>query len=480
MKSFRSRVGLFFLALYFALFTLVFASFDEHAILTGVSFLTINLGISVVLYLSYRFSNAWPIHVLIYSVYFIAYIFKGIVQYATGLNSHYSEFTIRVLVDFTDYANSLYYVSVGHACLLFVFIIIGVVSKREYKPQQTASYLSNKSINALLTGALVWIIATSIVMYSFGVAVMGTDNVSLPFRLSGILFYSRTIVIPLALIYFLEKALVFNNEKLFRYCITVFLILAVSEIIVRASKSPMFFLLLQLAFLYLALFARGITVSIRIKARYLAMMFIFALALWPVVEVYRTMMVQGQVSVELAGNVADYVDNSDRHFALFVLERLLQRLVGFLQLSGLVTDIWFDHDLKTVFQYSNIAAYYTQHYLGYTMEGHLSSPSLLGAAIILGGENYWHLIFSGYLLAISAIWRFTFFLHRLAIPLATFIGTEAFNTVIAGTIDSSLTRIGYVFSVALILELIIRWAAPKPDTLTRKTSPFPVVEINTR
>lgn len=449
----RTRVGGVLIASYVAQYLTVAFAFDEMALPVGVLFVTINLCLAGAFYFSIKPSAAWLFYGIAYAIYSVAYIFKAVVQYAVGLNTRYSWITIRTHIKFDDYVAALEIVTVGHVVLVIFGILAAILARPKPHSVGGRAYLPKAAVNRLLNVFAVWIVLTSIVMYAYGVAVMGTVNVSLPYRLAGIFFYSRTIAIPMMLLYFVEGALRSGDAALLRKTVGLFVFLAASEVIVRATKSPLFILVLLLGFLYALLIANREDIRGMLRARSLALLFGLGLAIWPVVEIYRTMVVEGTLSVQMAADVLDYVDNSDRNFAVFAIERLFQRLAGFLQLAGVVADSGARHDIAAIVSHGSIATYYTEHHLGYSSEGHLSSPSLLGAALILGGEGFWYLVFAAYLSGMGLAWRSAFIFPRMALPVAAFLGVEMFNTMIAGTIDASAWRIALIFALATLFEV---------------------------
>jgi len=282
--------------------------------------------------------------------------------------------------------------------------------------------------------------------------------------MSGVLFYSRTLIIPMLLLYIVEKSIVKQNRKLFIYALLVFSILALSEIIVRASKEPFLNLALFLVICYSLLHLRNINAAQVINKKIILSIFIAALIVFPLMEIYRAVMFTqaefGVFFMALGDSMAG-TQHQDRNFIVLALKMLLDRLLGFTQMAGLIADSNFHHDYSVIFSYDSLGKYYTEYYLGYRMEGHLSSPSLLGASIILGGLWFWYLFFGIYIAFMNAIWRISSRLSNLEIPLKCLLGYELFNTTMAGTIDASLFRMVLFFGSALIIEFILTVTVPR-------------------
>jgi hypothetical protein len=135
---------------------------------------------------------------------------------------------------------------------------------------------------------------------------------------------------------------------------------------------------------------------------------------------------------------------------------LFHRLLGFTQMAGIVSDNNIYHNLSTIFSYPSLANYYTEYYLGYNTIGHSSSPSLLGAAIILGGHSFWFIIIILYVIVMFIMWMVSPKLKYFEIPFKCFLGYESFNTIIAGTLDSSFYRISLVLISIFVFEALFQ------------------------
>ena len=204
--------------------------------------------------------------------------------------------------------------------------------------------------------------------------------------------------------------------------------------------------------MYILIISNGIKIKIKIKKSQLLGLFAVSLALWPLIEVYRTMAVSG-VAAELALEAADY---NQQNIIIFSIQRLFQRLLGFLQLSGLLVDISYQHSLDLVLSYDSISRYYTQSYLHLMQHGHLSSPSLLGTAFILAGD-YWAGILVGFILFTFVVWKLALVLPTMTIPIRCMLGVGLFNTIMAGTIDFYLFDILLLYLFAFLIHFLFHF-----------------------
>ena len=222
--------------------------------------------------------------------------------------------------------------------------------------------------------SLVWIVL-AVIMYRFGVGVMGTAGVSLPYNLSGILFYSRTILMPLILLFCMQEAIKARSRPLLYLALISMCALAFSEVLVRASKSPL--ILIGIYFWVLITMMRMQNVRpFVIDKKAIVGIFSFGVILFPIITLYRTLAVSGvdfsfatvmTVAQLLSENNVDTMNLIQTAFNHFV-----HRFVGFTQFAGLVAIEVPSMDAANVISVG-IAKYYTAEILGYTFEGHLSA-----------------------------------------------------------------------------------------------------------
>jgi hypothetical protein len=391
----------------------------------------------------------WIYFILIELVFFTVYITKSILLYLIGYNTLYLYSTIKTFISEKNYLDSLEFVTICHILILFFLVLFSFLLKNQKIEKVQQRYISNRFANRILLILIGWIICSSIVMYISEVGVMGTTGIRLPYQLSGILFYSRTILLPIVFLYLLEKSIISYNKILFKNTTAVFVLLAVSEILVRASKGPFLKLILLIAFLFVMTFQSGHISKIKISKKKAFTFFMVTLMLFPIIEIYRAISVQ-QLSASSAFELL-----FNQNILLIGIEHFFHRLIGFTQLAGIIAMDYSVHGFGFISEYGNIARFYTEIYLGYKTEGHLSSPSILGAALIVGGNAYW-IFLCIYIFFMTCCWRLSSFFRCLSLPIKSLLGYELFNTLMAGTVTLTFTRIILYFSIALFIEPILR------------------------
>lgn len=430
---------------YLVLFVFVAYKFETDIVIEVLIYLIVNFLISAVFFAGVRRASEYPFFMIFYIVFWGAYVFKGVVQFYSGLDTLYALTTIRMTLSLLKYVSALEAVTYAHFVVVCILVFLSKLSISEVNVgSRVRVRVSDKVFWVFFLMAGGGVIASSIIMMSLGVAVMGTDGVSLPYKLSGVLFYARTILVPVLLLFFLQDAIEGGRRNIFRGCIFLFGLLAVSEILVRASKAPLFVLILQISMLYIILSCSGRSVVIRPSKTQLFFVFCLALLMWPAIEAYRVVMTK---QIDVALDMSDY---SDQNLVIYSLQRLFQRLLGFLQFAGIYSDRTMLHELNVIFSYDSLSRYYTQGYLGYFQKGHLSSPSLLGASFLLGG-NYWLIVTGLFVIGSFTLWKLTEMTGMMANSMKAFLASGIFNVIMAGTVDFFIFDFCLLFIVSILL-----------------------------
>lgn len=382
-----------------------------------------------------------------YLIFILVYVIKGVLQSFIGLDTFWVMISINTVISVDAYVNTLVNVVLAH------FVFVACLSVFSYFFTTSSNYQSDE-ISSVITKKFVLffvfmlIFLTSYLMSYFELAVMGKDAVNLPFHLTGIIFYSRDLVIPLILLYLLESALKNNNKFEVKLIILIYIVLVFSDIYLRASKSPLFIFILYLFSLYYLISSERSNLDIKVNKLTIISMFILGIILWPIIELYRSALASGH---NINISALESVSKSSNFFEIILM--FFDRLLGFLQFSGLISDVNFQHQMSLVFQYENIGQYYTKHYLGFMQDGHLSSPSLLGTLYILS-STYWWAVLSIYLLITKIIWVISGYYRRMKNPLRVLLIFLIINTVMAGTVDNALDRIVFIFIFAGLIEVL--------------------------
>jgi len=374
-----------------------------------------------------------------------------------GLNTDYSFSTIRTIISQTAYVDSFIVITIGNIMLVTLALGFSYFTRNKRRIRNQNILPKRDTIYLVLILILTWVGFSSIIMYKYKVAIMGTVGVSLPYKLSGIFFYSRTIILPIILLYIIEKATIMFDRKLFTLAMIVYLVLSLSEIIIRASKAPFLQLIFFIVMVVIFLRFQGINTKKIISKKLIIIGSFLSLISFPMIQVYRKIIVTG---IETSSIMSLIIHKSIQHdtqsfnFFFNAIERLFDRLVGFIQLAGIINNKMFTHNYNTIMSYTSIARYYTEHYLDYHMPGHLSSPSILGTSIIIFG-SLWPILFLLYLIFMTGLWKISTYFKHLSIPIQVLLSYEAFNTIMGGSIDTSIFRILILYLAAILIEFLM-------------------------
>lgn len=451
--------------LYLGLALLVFGMFTPSLVPTSLVFVAANAAVSLLFVFLYRPRTMWLVEVTIYLVFVLIYVVKGIVHGATGLDSLSQWISLRSALSEQGYLEALWKVTGAHV------VVAGMVLATNHLGQRPrargASYrLDDKWIRLVLVAIVIWLVVSSVVMVRYGVALMGTDGVALPYKLSGVFFYSRIVAIPMILFYLLERSLREANRPLLMIVISELILLALLETYVRASKSPVLVLTLQGAFLYVWSNARAGGFKIRLKPRVWITAILFGALLYPLADNYRRVVVEEKEDRSILAETIRPMTGADSGYFMTTFWGIFNRTLGFPEFAELSAnsaggvsplEAWND----------GIGLYYTKYHLGFMQEGHSSSPSLLGACWLFGGPVFWILLLAGYLLVVLVGFRLVDRMTVLGGPVAALLSFELLNSLMAGTVDSSAFRVGVIFVVAGMFSVFVRlagyrWSEPWP------------------
>lgn len=445
-------------AVYVALLIALLAFGDSGRFVEVVAFAFANCIVSwAAIYLLYHKRPVLIVHWL-YAWFLTVYIWKAIVLGVPFVSPNYAVDTAIALTNSAMFPLALVMVTAAHVLLVFLTWVVGMVAnqRKTYKADCAPSL---SELEMLLAATGLWIIVSSAVMFYYGVAIMGSEGVSLPFKLSGVLYYSRTIGVPLVMVYILEKAIVARWYRIVYTTIAVLVCFAMSEVVIRASKSPLAVIALYVVALWTQLRACGISAANVVTKRLLVMAVVGTIIVFPVIEAYRQNTISASPfagrGVAVEEMLVQIQDMSEASSGLKSLQMLVSRAEGFTEFLGLISSGGDDHSWSDLRNYRSISEYYTRFYLGNSTIGHAASPSLLGAAVIVGGMHWWPAVFIGWCCVMVVLWCLADKFTHLGMAIKAQLIFETANTVMAGTMDDSGFRIALLLAGALVVETIL-------------------------
>lgn len=388
-----------------------------------------------------------PFYLVLWSFY-LAFPVKGVIQGFFGFDTYYLWISLRTLISPEIYAESLLMTLVGGLGLWLYATMLATPSGQPRTRTATFYYLRSNDVQPLFLGVAAFLAMSTTVMWLFEVARMGTVGVSLPYKLSGVLYYGRTIVAPIVLLAIYGQALVLGRRRDLAWSLALLLLLSVSDTFVRASKSPLLLTAIMVVALYLILSRSSHGVAFRLPLRYPIALACAGLVIWPLVEAYR-----GFVTGDIRA-MAAWLDSES--WLVGSVVGPFNRIMGFPYFAGLLQEPPRDASWTAIWSADSIAAYYTRDYLGYLTDGHLSSPSLLGAAYLVGGKAAVCVAPAACAWLMTAAWSFAERFTYCRFAVRGLLVFEILNTVIAGTLDLSARRGVLILVCAAVFEGWVR------------------------
>jgi hypothetical protein len=258
------------------------------------------------------------------------------------------------------------------------------------RPIQDTKTNSNQAVNNLYTiSILSWLIvvlitSTSYIMYATGIGRMGEETVTLPFRLSGWIFYTRTTLIQgliLLLIWCSDNS---GLKKYFTFGIILLLIHGITELLLTSSKGFFLILLLDLVFL---LILSGRLNKQRLSFTIVTVM--LAIMLWPVFSYYRYARML-DYKVPITTSLREAVESLYLGPSTYT-EESANSIQGIFFRTGMISLLPImgsePEPLGAGIIETSPTNFYTNDVLGYSTEHITSSaPSLFGWFYLLGGN----------------------------------------------------------------------------------------------
>lgn len=317
-------------------------------------------------------------------------------------------------------------------------------------------------------------LATFMIAYSTGIAVMGLKSVYLPFRLAGIISYGRLMFIPallLMLIWCSQRA----GSVAWRTRGVVLLFLhGISEVILRTSRGELAVLLLLLGFLLLTSSGRLKRSEMGVLFAVLSITAIFA----PIFSEYRYYRIANPTEsalVALDRSMRSSFKNGPGFVELFAQGASLAvlRVTGvemLLAYTGLGVSPLGSSVLAVIASPRGVAGYVTQDILGYPSYAiHTSAVSLVGWFYLVGGEDKLVIVaMAGFCVAVWGLWRLLarLRLHSLPVAQALFL-SWVYSLATEGLLDAQGVPFLIMAVSIIVCEWLIRFVGRSEASVTR-------------
>lgn len=288
--SFRWLLLFIFVAGYFATLYRFEAFIVEYTVLTGFSILACCLLLTVMNKTLQVTLPFWVILAVFISGYYIKFywiaVFPETEFLGYILNVDFSSITALR----SSFATTTY--SFGAFCFVSWLLLL---MSRDSKMKAVFSTVSSEQMLSVSKGRAVssismWIVLilipiTTFIMFATGIAVMGVEGVSLPFRFAGIVFFTRSVFIPTMLLLLIWSSHLAGLHRRKIVGVVILIVFGLSDMLLRSSRGALVILLLSMVFLFLI--SQG-----RVRIRYVLPFAVGLLSvslLHPIISEYRNL-----------------------------------------------------------------------------------------------------------------------------------------------------------------------------------------------
>ena len=323
-------------------------------------------------------------------------------------------------------------------------------------PGRIPTGMNSRFINFVLPMVVLLIIVTTGLMYLTGISVMGAETVYLRFRLAGLIFYTRTVLIPGLLLLIIWGGLAANRRRWVNIALVLLLLHGLSDMVLRSSKGGLATLILPLGFLFL-INGRRIRSTHRL---YLGVSLLLVTLLYPIVSVYRYLRIGDPENIGFALTKSlEVVEGGLSSFWLDLLhgcEGLLLRLAGiellvvytYLGVQPLGQEAW------SVFTSPLGMAGYVTFDIFRQPVGAITSiaPSMVGWFYLIGGNFVVALGLIGFTLVWHFLWNMLRRIRLRSLPVAQALFLSlVFLVTIDGVIESLISGKILVYPATILI-----------------------------
>jgi hypothetical protein len=340
------------------------------------------------------------------------------------------------------------------------WVFLGFARKRYLHDAVEADGAVYRSVARFLIWTVPFLmLLTYIIAYRTGIAIMGLASVSLPFRMAGVIFYIRTVLIPTLIIVLVLCGNKGEKSSYRRTGIFLLVLHGLSDVLLRSSRGQFIVLILALGFLFL-LKGQGLK---RSETAVLLAGFLLTIILAPFITEYRNYRIISQdkniVSALIwsgQGGVGEKA-GIGKTFASglsFVLARLtgIDMLLRYTSLG--VTPLGINA-IDVIRSPRGIAGYVTIDLLGIPEQANTSSAvSLPGWFYLVGGTGFMAVGMIAFVAFVWAIWAHFRRLQLRILPAAQAIFLLwVYSIAVEGTLDTQ----GIMFIATLASIMLCEW-----------------------
>lgn len=215
-------------------------------------------------------------------------------------------------------------------CIVSWFLLSGLLKKEKILPEKMlyerklSSIRFSFVISVSVLVAIPLMIITTLITHSLKIAVMGAESVYLPFKLAGIIYYTRTMFIPIILTMLIWSGKQINSRFWVVSGVILLVFHGISEMIIRQTKSGLL-VLLPIFFIYL-LHDKRLKKEI---IKYFLILSILLILLYPIALTYRFM--GGEVNItDILTTMLEFMNSGSLSFFVIseAFKMFLMRITG--------------------------------------------------------------------------------------------------------------------------------------------------------
>jgi hypothetical protein len=384
----------------------------------------------------------------VFQILFIAYILKFYLLILVPnhiISINWIQKFPRILEDY----NSLFYCyELVSTSFLISSILIFVPLKPRSKIYKKTIYSFNPRLFLLVSFIL--IVITNIVMFYTKSGTMGSESVYLPYKLSGIIYYLRILVIPAILLHIITNENELSNLSFSKYATFCLIFLGISEVLLRASRGALLNIVVLLFFTKI--------LKNRFSKKHVIFCVVFGIITalcWPIISYYREYRIyadgHGQ-ALQLA--VEHSLKIHPINYLSFGAISMFNRIAGIEHLLGIIA-LDFRVAGSEIFM-PGVTMLYTWNVWGFDQTAaHGSATGILGWFYAAGGSLFVVMGLSLYLKVIQfmQVYIFQSNINHLNSSYLIFILFVVLTTV-GGSIDGAIELILILFVFSKLFNYI--------------------------
>ncbi|MDD9880101.1 MAG: hypothetical protein OXT08_04835 [Candidatus Marinimicrobia bacterium] len=392
---------------------------------------------------------------IVYYIFVVSYVIKAAYFGMFDWASPYFIATVRTHIGNESFVTALLVVTYCH-------VVIAILSRNISRssavlPQELKDLTRWHSgrVSLLLIMMTFLSVATGFVMVKYGLSVMGTEGQPLPYNIAGIVYYTRVWLVTVIMMQLVYESWVAHGANSLNIRSLILLLHLLSDSLLRASKYPLVLLAILVGIRLIQLKYEGWSISGGKKWVVVIFTGLVVFGMYPAMKYYRAVKVTTGTNqvMPVVAEVARSVSFEDYYQ---VPIEILHRTVGFTQYAGVIERKDSFVNPMNHEEYDSISDLYTHKFLGVSIAGHGSSPSLLRLLHIYIPIVIQLIVLPLAIVLIAYVISMLEHASRNMWGIKAVLSIVVGNMVIAGTVDAMLREL-LIISAIMLLYTLLRW-----------------------